>query len=71
MELIFKILETTNCKFWFDVGCVRYCVIFEKNDYFLFDFYGKVQNGPKITSTFDPPGIVGYIFDLIRNALKY
>ena len=45
-------------------------MIFAKNDYFLFDFYKKV-NGPKITSSFDPKGIGGCLLDLILNAFKY
>ena len=36
-------LGITDFKFWFDVGWVCNYVIFAKNNYFLFDFYKKVQ----------------------------
>ena len=34
-------------------------------------FTKKCKKGPKITSTFDPPEIGGYLLVLIRNVLKY
>ena len=36
-------LEITDFKVWFDVGCVCTYAIFAKNDNVLFDFYKKVQ----------------------------